>query len=108
MMTSLGAEQAAVEMARTVEIAVVTDGANGSFIASGSSQIHVPSIPTRVVDTTGAGDCYAAGFLAGLVRGASLKRCGELATLLASDAISHLGVKLSSDIEERIAALEAD
>ncbi len=108
MMTGFGARDAAIAMARTVEISVVTDGGNGSYIASGNQVIHVPSIPTKVIDTTGAGDCYAAGFLAGLAHGKSLRRCGEIATLMASDAIAHVGVRLSPETDARVAQMLAD
>ena len=46
-----------------------------------------------VVDTTGAGDLYAAGFLFGLARGMDLRRCAELGSLAAAEVISHLGAR---------------
>ena len=60
---------------------MVTDGAHGAFIGHGDEVIHVDAHNVSVVDTTGAGDCFAAGFLLGLVREQSLRVCGELATL---------------------------
>lgn len=105
MMTDLPPAAAARKIAERTTIAVVTDGVNGAYIASGEEEIHVPARRVEVVDTTGAGDCFAAGFLAGLVRGLPLRTCGELATLLASDTITHFGVKLSPDIPERVPEL---
>lgn len=102
ILTDLGSEAACREMARTVDIAVVTDGANGAFIGHRDELIHVDSHNVSVVDTTGAGDCFAAGFLVGLVHERPLAVCGELATLLAADTIGHLGVKLSYDIDARV------
>ena len=98
-------EAASRDLSRKVDVAVVTDGVRGAFISQREKTIHVRAHSVEVVDTTGAGDCFAAGFLAGLVRGESLAVCGELATLLAANAISHLGVKLSADIEEQVEML---
>ncbi len=105
ILTDLRADEATREMARTVDVAVVTDGANGAFIGHRDELIHIEAHNVTVVDTTGAGDCFAAGFLAGLIRREPLELCGELATLLASDTIGHLGVKLSYDIEARVEKL---
>jgi sugar/nucleoside kinase (ribokinase family) len=105
ILTDLPSDEACRVMARTVDIAVVTDGAHGAWIGHGEELIHIESHNVTVVDTTGAGDCFAAGFLVGLVREQSLEMCGELATLLAADTIGHLGVKLSDDIEPRVERL---
>jgi sugar/nucleoside kinase (ribokinase family) len=105
ILTDLGSEDACREMAKTVDVAVVTDGADGAWIGHGDELIHVDAHNVSVVDTTGAGDCFAAGFLVGLVREEPLEVCGELATLLAADTIGHLGVKLSHDIEPRVQKL---
>ena len=51
----------------------------------------------NVIDTTGAGDMYAAGFLAGLINGYDLKKCGELGTCLAGNVIQNLGAKLKEE-----------
>lgn len=107
ILTDLPPDEATREMARTVVVAVVTDGGNGAYIGHQEELIHIEAHNVSVVDTTGAGDCFAAGFLAGLVREQSLRACGELATLLAADTIGHLGVKLSHDIEPRVEKLLA-
>ncbi|MCY4665904.1 MAG: adenosine kinase [Acidimicrobiaceae bacterium] len=79
------------EMARTV---VITRGARGSVAVQGSELAMVPAaeIPD-VVDATGAGDLYAAGFLWGLCRGVPLARCAELGSLAAAEVISHVGAR---------------
>jgi sugar/nucleoside kinase (ribokinase family) len=54
--------------------------------------IHVDAVPVeRVVDTTGAGDLYAAGFLHGLTTGRPLEECGRLGSIAAAEVISHVG-----------------
>jgi sugar/nucleoside kinase (ribokinase family) len=76
------------------EIAAITRGAGGSVLLAGDDVIEVPVEPVPggvVVDTTGAGDLYAAGVLHGLVRGHDLFTCGRLGGLAASECISHLG-----------------
>jgi sugar/nucleoside kinase (ribokinase family) len=74
------------------EVAAVTMSAKGSAIVTRDDRIDVPAWSTGVVlDTTGAGDQYAAGFLAGFARGADLERCGRLGSLAAGEVISHVG-----------------
>ena len=78
-------------MAGTVAI---TCGERGSVVASGDGVQEVPAAAVaRVVDATGAGDMYAAGFLWGMSRGQPLRRCAELASLAAAEAISHVGAR---------------
>ena len=78
-------------MARTVAI---TRGARGSVAVQGSESAVVPAAEIRdVVDVTGAGDLYAAGFLWGLSRGVPLARCAELGSLAAAEVISHVGAR---------------
>jgi len=72
-------------------LVAVTRSAEGSLIAAGEDQVAVPAEPTEVVDTTGAGDLYAAGFLFGLSRGKSLTDCGRLGSIAAAEVISHIG-----------------
>jgi sugar/nucleoside kinase (ribokinase family) len=76
------------------EIAALTRSAKGSVIAS-DGQVHtVAAQPApAVVDTTGAGDLYAAGVLYGLSRGLDLPTCGRLGSLAAAEVISHVGAR---------------
>jgi sugar/nucleoside kinase (ribokinase family) len=84
---------AAVEQLRPkVKLAAVTRGAAGSVILSQGERLSVKAEPVeKVVDTTGAGDQYAAGFMFGLSRGRPLPQCGRLASLAAAEVISHYG-----------------
>ena len=79
-------------LAQIVEVAAVTRGAEGSVVIRGAERVAVPAYPVaKVVDTTGAGDQYAAGFLLGLARGLDLAAAGRLGSLAASEVIAHWG-----------------
>ncbi len=96
---------AAKILAEKIDVVAVKDGAHGAYVSYRGTVSFVPAFSTTVVDTTGAGDMFAAGFLYGLVRGYSVEMCGRVGTLMASDNISHLGVRLSSDIARRVQEL---
>jgi len=85
------------------EIACITRGNKGSVILSGH-EIHIidPLPLDRVVDTTGAGDQYAAGFLYGYTQGMDLKHCGQIATVTATEAIGHIGARPQTDFKELV------
>jgi len=74
-------------------IACLTRSEKGSVIVADGAVVEIAAEPTVVVDTTGAGDAYAAGFLAGHVRGLGLARSGRLGALAAAEAISHVGAR---------------
>jgi len=74
------------------ELAVLTRSEAGSVIVGGGETIEIPADPvSKVVDATGAGDLYAAGFLFGLARGLPVAVCGKLGSLAAAEVISHIG-----------------
>ena len=76
------------------DIAVLTRSAKGSVIFSGEKAVTVAPEPVRqVVDTTGAGDLYAAGFLHGFAAGKPLDVCGRLGSIAAAEVISHIGAR---------------
>jgi fructokinase len=85
--------EAAVEAARDVKLAVLTQSEAGSVILHEGNQIRVPATPVTVVDTTGAGDAYAAGFLTALTRGETLHAAGTLGAKAAALAISQIGAR---------------
>jgi sugar/nucleoside kinase (ribokinase family) len=84
--------EAAKAIAGRVKIAALTRGADGSVVVSAQGARAIPATPVeKVVDTTGAGDQYAAGFLYGLAHGRSLEHCGRLGALAAGEVIAHFG-----------------
>jgi sugar/nucleoside kinase (ribokinase family) len=86
-------------------IAVVKTGAAGALLKQDGKTIHVPAIKVTPMDTTGAGDMFAAGFLYAHLHGFSLKQAGQIGTLLAGNVIEVLGAKMN---EERWAAIQAE
>ncbi len=88
-------EVAANKIAEAGAIAAVKLGADGALIAKGSERYTIKPVPTQVIDTTGAGDMFASGFLYGIVQGKSLDVAGHIAATLASDVISRLGASVS-------------
>jgi len=82
---------------------IITRGANGAIGVDGDERSEVPAVPVqRVVDTTGAGDLFAAGFLAARLRGRSLKRCLEAGTIAAAEIISHFGARPEADLRQLV------
>jgi sugar/nucleoside kinase (ribokinase family) len=89
------------ELAGRVEIAAVTRSEKGSVVASGEHFHEISAFPVeKVVDTTGAGDQYAAGFLYGLSQGRSLADCGKLGSLAAAEVIAHYGPRPQVKLRE--------
>jgi sugar/nucleoside kinase (ribokinase family) len=85
---------AAVEWARSeVAIACITLSEKGSIVVAGAQTHEVAAEPVEVVDTTGAGDLYAAGFLYGYTQARPLPECGRLGALAAAEVISHMGAR---------------
>ena len=93
-------DAAADRLAAMVEVAAVTRGAEGSVVIAGEQRVKVAAFPVdKVVDTTGAGDQYAAGLLLGLARGLSLEDAGKLGSLAASEVIAHWGPRPMTTLE---------
>ena len=81
-------------------IAAVTRSAQGCVVIKGGEVHPVPAAPVaRVVDTTGAGDQFAAGFLFGMTHGKSLADCGKLGSLAAAEVISHYGARPETSLK---------
>ena len=87
-----------------VAIAALTRSAAGSVILADGAEHRVAAAPVaRVVDTTGAGDLYAAGFLYGLTRELPLPTCGEIGSLCAAEIISHVGARPETALSRLVA-----
>ena len=91
---------AAMETARgACPVVAVTRSEHGSVIAAGPETYNVAAAPVaKVLNTTGAGDQYAAGFLFGYARGKPLPECGGLASLAAAEVISHMGPRPETNL----------
>jgi sugar/nucleoside kinase (ribokinase family) len=93
-------------LAPQVDTLVVTRSEQGAHAVSGGEHAHVPAVPVaHVVDTTGAGDLFAAGFLFGHVRGAPLATCLSLGAVCAAEVIAHYGARPEADLRALVAPL---
>ena len=94
----------ALEMARKeAKIAALTRSEKGSVVIKGSETHAVPAAPvSKIVDTTGAGDLYAAGFLFGFTRGKPLAECARLGGIAAAEIISHVGARPEKALKDLI------
>ena len=97
---------AAVDRVRNqCEVVFLTRSERGSIVLGDGESHTVPAEPVpRVVDTTGAGDLYAAGALYGLVTGADLPACGRLGSLCAAEVITHFGARPQSSLKNLAAS----
>ncbi len=89
--------QALNSISEICDIAVVKVGGDGSFIKQGKSIINIPVDKIVPIDTTGAGDLYAAGFLYGIANNLGLKRSGEIGSMLATEVIQTIGAKIPDE-----------
>ena len=84
-------------MAKDCDLVVIKKGSKGSMVQRGSEFYNLAAAPSRLVDDTGAGDMYAAGFLYGLLKNYHLTHCGKIASFLASKVLEVEGARLSAD-----------
>jgi sugar/nucleoside kinase (ribokinase family) len=93
--------------AAQVPMLVVTRSEHGAIAVSGGKTVAVPAAPVeRVVDTTGAGDLFAAGFLSGQANGRSVEQSLKLGALCAAEIISHVGARPQVDLKALAAKLD--
>ena len=89
------------QLRKDAKLGVVTRSEKGCVVASREGVIAVPAFPIEtIVDTTGAGDLFAAGFLFGLVRGAGHENAGRLGALAAAEVIQHIGARPQVSLKE--------
>ena len=100
--TNLPAEQAVNQIAQQTSLAIVKVGAKGSYIKQGDTMLHIPAENVKPIDTTGAGDVYAAGFLYGYANNMPLDRCAEIGTLCAGQVIEEIGAKITPERWDKI------
>ncbi|WP_243406102.1 adenosine kinase [Sphingosinicella sp. YJ22] len=94
------AEAAIESLARDVPLVVVTRGEKGAVAVQGGERVEIKPEPVdRVVDTTGAGDLFASGFLYGHVQGRGLEECLRIGAIAAAEVISHYGARPEADLK---------
>lgn len=101
--TGKAAEEALDEMAEMCETVVVKVGAKGSFVKRGAEKCFISPIgPDHCLDSTGAGDLYAAGFLYGQLRGESIEQSGRYGSLLSGEVVQVVGARLGEETWAKI------
>lgn len=96
-LTNTSAEESLHYIADRAEIAIVKIGKKGSLIKRGDETVQIGCNKVEVIDTTGAGDMYAAGFLYGLINDYDLEKCGTIGNLLAESIIQVIGAKMDEN-----------
>jgi sugar/nucleoside kinase (ribokinase family) len=100
-----GFDEACEQLLRHCDLAAVTRSEKGSVVLSKGETLHIAAEPVeKVVDSTGAGDQYAAGFMFGLSQGRSLHDCGRLASIAAAEVISHYGPRPQVSLKDLAAS----
>jgi sugar/nucleoside kinase (ribokinase family) len=90
--------ECAREIHRHAENVALTLGGDGSLLMHGGEAIPIEGVPVKAIDTTGAGDMYAAGILYGITNGLSWKQAGHLASHAAARVVAQLGARLKAPI----------
>jgi len=93
----LEGEKALDTMASMCELVILKKGVEGSLIRHQNKTYHIAVVPANSIDTTGAGDLYAAGFLYGWLNGLPLHKCGQIGALIAAKVIEFIGPKMDED-----------
>ncbi|MGH1456940.1 MAG: adenosine kinase [Alphaproteobacteria bacterium] len=94
-------DDAVSAISKHVEIAAITRSEKGAVIIANDEVIKIDAVPVaKVIDTTGAGDQFAAGFLYGYTEGKSLEECGKLGAIAAAEVISHIGPRPAVKLAE--------
>jgi sugar/nucleoside kinase (ribokinase family) len=107
-LTGRNPEESLTEIAGMCKIAVVKLGANGSLIQSGNRVIRINAISAKSIDTTGAGDIYASGFLYALSENLDLEVAGKIGSLLAGNVVEVMGAKIPEETWNKLLPIIAD
>ena len=91
-----------VELQKMCSIAVSMQGENGSFVSDGNYLFFEKTTPVQAIDTTGAGDLFAAGFLAAFLKGQTLDKCARFGNMMGKEAVITLGANLSLKSYEKL------
>ena len=98
--------EAIAVLVEKIDEVIVTRGPKDAFVGTCSDSYEIPAMPQGpVIDTTGAGDLFAAGYLFGRTNGFDLLQAGRLASLAAGEVISHIGARPKTDLKALIAKL---
>jgi sugar/nucleoside kinase (ribokinase family) len=95
--TGLEPKEALTVLSGMAETVILKAGAEGSWLKSPGELIKVTAFPVKCIDTTGAGDLYAAGFLYGMAKGENLERCGIIGSLMAGKVIEIVGARMDKE-----------
>lgn len=95
--TGKSACEALQTLTRLVDVAIVTIGKEGALVSKGGKSVHVPAWGGKPVDTTGAGDHFAAGFLYGCSQGVTLEQSAHIGSLLAGHVIEVVGAEIPAN-----------
>ncbi len=91
---------AVIRVGKDVQVAALTRSEKGSVAVRGSEVVRVAAEPVKAIDTTGAGDLYASGFLYGLTQNFPLDVCSKLGSICAAEIISHMGARPEANLAE--------
>jgi len=100
--TGLEPEEAAKEVGKYVDIVVVKTGEKGSFVVSDKVLYKISPFEAKAVDSTGAGDLYAAGFLYSYLKGKGIKKAGKIGSFMGAKAVSQIGALIQEEAKNEI------
>ncbi len=103
--TGMDPEEAVKEVGKNVDIAVVKTGKTGSLVMSKGRLARIRAYNTNAVDTTGAGDLYAAGFLFSIIQGKNIEEAGKIGSFIGSKIVAQIGALMDEKTKKEIRAM---
>jgi len=100
ILTGVNIEKGIRKLGAICNIAVIKNGEKDTYISNYGNIISVPSFKCNVLDTTGAGDNFSAGFIYGLIKGYSLDMCGKIASFVAAKTVEKIGAKAPENLKD--------